>query len=190
MRPFIRCLSPFVILSRAKDPRFLALLAMTVTSFLVSERAVANWTLNLGYHNPLNATVGVNFMRLSGNWAFEIGIGWVDLNTIDTDKDDQPNNNSNNNNANDEDEDTAQAAIAGEIDIKYLFSSGSFRPFLQGGFGAGVAAEVGKHIDAGAGIGGPFIGGGLFMGSPKFYGYVSTIFTEHFPIQAGIGFDM
>lgn len=153
---------------------------------LVSNNAFANWTLNLGYQNPLNALIGVNFMRFSGNWGFEIGIGWVDLTTIDTDKEDKPSTRNNN----DDEDDTAHAAIAGEIDIKYFFSSGSVRPFLQGGFGAGVAAEVGKHIDADAGVGGPFIGGGLFMGSPQFYGYISTIFADHLPLQAGIGFDI
>lgn len=154
---------------------------------LVSSTAFANWTLNLGYHNPLNAGVGLNFMRLSGNWGFEIGLGWVNLDTIDTDEKDKPKTNSNKDG---DDKDTAHAAVAGEIDIKYFFSSGSFRPFLQAGFGAAVAAEVGKHMDADAGIGGPFIGGGLFMGSPSFYGYVSTIFADHFPLQAGIGFDI
>ncbi len=149
---------------------------------LLSDRTLANWTLNLGYHNPLNAQVGINFMRLSGNWGFEVGIGWIDLDTIDTDKDKKD--------PDTKGDDTAHAAIAGELDLKYFFSSGSVRPFLQGGFGTGIAAEVGKKIDAGAGIGGPFIGGGLFFGSPGFYAYLSTIFADHFPLQAGIGFDI
>lgn len=153
----------------------------------MSESALANWTLNLGYHNPLNAQMGVNFMRLSGNWGIEIGVGWINMDTIDTDKDKDDSGSTNDST---EGDDTAHAALAGEIDLKYFFSSGSVRPFLQGGFGAGVAAEVGKKIDAGAGIGGPFIGGGLLFGSPKFYAYISTIVADHFPLQAGIGFDI
>lgn len=160
---------------------------LLVALLFTPQAAWANWTLNLGYHNPLNAQIGLNFLRMGSNWGFEVGIGWVDMDTIDTDKD---NDRTSGNNTNTTEDDTARAAIAGEIDLKYFFGSGGFRPFLQGGMGAAVAAEVGKHLDAGAGLGGAFLGGGLLMGTPKFYGYVSASVINDVIVQGGIGFDI
>jgi hypothetical protein len=57
-------------------------------------------------------------------------VGWIDAKAnIDNDG-----NNCTNNNDTDDD-DSASIKVAGDIDLKYFFSSGAARPFLQGGFG-------------------------------------------------------
>ena len=53
---------------------------------------LANWTLNLGYNNPPSATVGANFLYFAKNFAFEIGLGWVDGEATSSDDDDEDNN--------------------------------------------------------------------------------------------------
>lgn len=158
------------------------MLAMLVAVLMVATPARAEWTLNLGYQNPAVSTFGVNFLHFWTNWAFEIGVGWVDINAREkTSK-------------NDDDTTTtskkASFAAAGDVDFKYLFSSGGVRPFLQGGMGIGIGAASDEGL--GAGMGGGFFGGGLFFGSPSFYGYASYNLSgskEGF-LQGGIGFDI
>lgn len=145
--------------------------------------ASANWTLNLGYHNPLNSQLGVNFLYWGSQWNFEIGIGWIDA---DAEADDDAGEE-------DPDDDKVSFAAAGDIDIKYRFTTGSVAPYIQFGFGAGTGAEVGDDTDAGVGIGGPFAGLGLFFGKPQLYGYVAgnyLIESEDTEFQGGIGFDI
>ena len=153
-----------------------------------SETALADWTLNVGYQNPAVSTVGVNFLYQGGRWGFETGIGWIDVDAqTDSDKDDAEAETTEPKKG-----DQASVRVAGDVDVKYFFSSGGIRPFVQGGFGVGIGASAGDDSGAGAGAGGGFGGLGLFFGSGTPYGYASfnagggggTF------LQAGVGVDI
>jgi len=167
-----------------------ALLAFVAA--LVATPALANWSLNLGYQNPAVSTFGVNFLYHGSNWHFETGIGWIDADAS-VDEDDDDDTSGSDDKDKDDDKDTAGLSLAGDVDLKYLFSSGGLRPFIQAGFGIGVGARAGDGAGFGAGTGGGFFGGGLFLGSPSFYGYGSYNLGggggDGF-VQAGIGFDI
>lgn len=164
--------------------RNLKIAGLSVGLFLASTSpALANWTLNLGYHNPLNSKLGVNFLYWGSQWNFEIGVGWLDA---DAEADDDKNEA-------DKDDDKVSFSAAGDIDVKYRFSTGSVAPYVQFGFGAGTGAEVGDDTDAGVGIGGPFAGLGLFFGKPTLYGYLAGNYlleSKDTEFQGGIGFDI
>lgn len=166
-----------------KTLRCLYLGLMFFFTSLVSTNAFANWTLNLGYHNPVYSKVGVNFLYWGSQWNFEIGVGWIDGDAhADDDKDEE-----------NKDDDHVSAAAAGDIDLKYRFMTGTFSPYIQGGFGASTAARVGDDSGADANVGGPFVGLGFFIGKPAFHVYVAgnyMIDPETTQIQGGIGFDI
>jgi hypothetical protein len=149
---------------------------------LVASPSYANWTLNLGYHNPMNAKLGANFLYWGSQWNFEIGIGWVDGDAKATDDKDEAV----------KDDDKVAFAAAGDVNLKYRFTTGAVAPYLQVGLGASTGASVGDQTDADANLGGPFAGIGLMLGKPAFYGYAAYNLTKsedgHF--QAGIGFDI
>lgn len=150
----------------------------------------ANWTLNLGYQNPRPATYGVNFLYVGSQWGFEAGIGWIDVDA-EADTDDDDDDEGAGKKEDDDDENDASFAVAGDVDVKYFFSSGGVRPYLQLGLGAGLGADDDSGVHAGAG--GPFVGLGIFGGSPSLYVYVaaSTSGSRDAPrIEAGIGFDI
>ena len=130
-----------------------------------SLNAQANWSWNIGYHNPPGSQVGVNFMKLWSNWAFEAGIGSLDLNS-------------------DSNNDNSSLQISGAINFKYLFMSGFLRPYVQGGFGTGIA--IGGN--ASAGTGNSYLGAGVFFRGSPFYVYLSLLFENNGSTQAGIGF--
>jgi hypothetical protein len=158
-----------------------------------SQSAHANWSLNLGYQNPVVSTFGVNFLYSSGKWAFEAGIGWVDVNAqVDDDDDDDENATPAADNKDKDDDDNASLHVAGDIDLKYYFGSGGFKPYVQGGFGVGIGASAGDDSGAGAGTGGGFAGLGLWFGSGTPYGYASLNVggSGHTFVQAGFGFDI
>ncbi len=152
-------------------------------TILKSTSAFADWTLNLGYHNPVYSKVGVNFLYWGSQWNFEVGIGWIDGDIhADDDKADK-----------NKDDDNVAAAAAGDINIKYRFLTGTFAPYIQGGFGASTYAKVGDNSGADANLGGPFVGAGFFIGKPAFHVYLAGNYMldpQTTQIQAGIGFDI
>ncbi|RZA27261.1 MAG: hypothetical protein EOP10_00690 [Proteobacteria bacterium] len=166
-------------------PQKLLLLLIFLPFAITSNTAKANWTLNLGYHNPVNSHLGVNFNYWGSQWNFELGIGWIDGDAqAAEDKD---------NNGTNEEKNHVSAAAAGDIDIKYRFLTGTFAPFVQGGFGASTWAQVGDESGADANLGGPFVGAGFFIGKPAFHVYVAgnyMITPKTTQIQGGIGFDI
>lgn len=137
-------------------------LALTL---LVARPAAADWTLNIGYHNPVGSEVGVNLLHFWNKWAFEIGAGYF--------------------NAKD-----SKVTIAGDLDFKYLFGSSWVRPYLMAGVGYGTGAlfEDGGGVSAGAG--GGFIGGGIFLKGRPFYVYLGAAANRGTTFQAGLGFDL
>ena len=38
-------------------------------NFAFTDKAKANWTLNIGYQNPPGSSFGLNFLKFAGNWA-------------------------------------------------------------------------------------------------------------------------
>ena len=130
-----------------------------------------NWSASVGYNNPPGANVGLNFMYLWTNWAFELGIGSVQQTTTNTNG-----------------QDSKTTSVLGDANFKYLFSSGVFRPYLQGGMGSSVSVTNASGVSASAGLGGSFFGGGIFLLGNPIYAYASynvggsTSFT-----QIGIG---
>lgn len=137
--------------------------------FILPTTSFANgWSLNLGYNNPPGASVGLNFMYLWQKWAFEIGAGSAKV------KD------SNN---------TDVSVLAGDIDLKYLFGSGGFRPYLQAG--TFYNTNTGNN-NASVSVGGSsYMGVGFFGMGNSVYGYTSYNVgggTGYF--QIGIGFEL
>jgi len=159
---------------------FYILIASIATS--TSSSALANWTLNVGYQNPIVSTWGLNLLYIGSQWGFEAGVGWVDAEAnVNEDEDDRNPG---------EEEKGASFRVAGDIDLKYFFMSGAARPFLQGGFGVGFGAKSGEG--AGVGAGGGFVGLGILLGSPAIYGYGSynVSGSENTFLQAGLGVDI
>ncbi len=156
------------------------------TTLIFSSRiARADWTLNIGYHNPNYSNLGVNFLYWGSQWNFELGIGWVDA---DAQKAEDADNNGTN-----EKDNSVSAAVAGDLDLKYRFMTGTFSPYVQAGFGASTYAKVGDDSGADANLGGPFVGGGFFIGKQSFHVYVAGNYlleSEDTEVQGGIGFDI
>jgi len=160
-----------------------------IASFVTcaSSSAFANWTLNIGYQNPIVSTWGLNFLYLGSQWGVELGVGWIDANARIEDDDDDKNSEGS---TSGESGEGASLQIAGDIDVKYFFASGTARPFLQGGFGLGFDAESGEGI--GAGTGGGFFGVGILLGSPALHGYgaFNVNGSDDSFFQAGLGVDI
>jgi hypothetical protein len=158
-------------------------LLLIVSILLFSGVAKADWSWGLGYHNPPGATVGVNFMHLWRNWALELGVGYIGSNEYANNK-----ANDNKNNPAASDSDRVTYTVAGDVNLKYLFSSGFVRPYLQGGVGTYVSTTSSGAIGAGASLSHPFGGAGLFFMGRSMYLYVSYLFINQSTFQAGIGF--
>ncbi len=145
---------------------------------LNSSVTFANWSWNIGYHNPPGSAFGLNFMKLWSNWAVEVGIGY--LGSSET-KSSTTNSGSSNSNSN-----TAQISTSGDLNLKYLFSSGTFRPYLQGGLG--TAASVSNKTGANASASNNFVGAGFFLMGSSVYFYTSYVYNTEGLFQVGIGF--
>ena len=152
-----------------------------VILFFNSSRTLAKegWSVNLGYHNPPGATIGVNFLRFWTNLAFELGVGWLDLSSSTR------TNNSGNGSTG-----SSSFGIAGDANLKYLFGSGGLRPYIQGGLSVGSVTSVGDNTGVAAGTGGGFFGGGLFLIGQKIYGYgsINSAGGLNTFVQGGLGF--
>ncbi|MCX6128150.1 MAG: hypothetical protein NTX25_03685 [Proteobacteria bacterium] len=156
---------------------------LLILSSLASSPIYANWTFNLGYHNPMNAKFGLNLLYWGSQWNFEAGVGWFDGDVRATDDKNETN----------KDDDGVSVALAGDINFKYRFSTATVAPYLQIGLGASTGATVGDNNDAGANLGGPFIGAGLMLGKPNLYGYAAYNISSSQnsgQFQAGLGFDI
>jgi len=150
---------------------FAALLLLSPNAALAQ-----GWSLNLAYNNPPGASLGANVLYFWQNVGLEVGLGWVHLESVNT-------------GGSTSDDDTATFALLGDINLKYFFGAGNVRPYVQGGFGLGISGGVGRVTGFGAGIGSPFFGGGLMLGSRDlyFYGSYNHRAGGYFP-QFGVGF--
>jgi len=150
-------------------------LGLTI-ALLAAPPALAGWSLNIGWHNPPNSTLGINFLYIGSALAFEIGVGALDFGSEDAN--------------NTENDDTARAGIYGDVNVKYLFGSSGLRPYVQAGLGAGLAAKVGSDTRGGAGLSGPFGGIGILGDAKSWYAYASyNVAPQQVTFaQVGLGF--
>jgi hypothetical protein len=158
------------------------LLMATLTVILLTPGTLqAETSVNVGWHNPPGSDFGLNLMFAGNNLALELGVGTARGGTYDTDK--------NNNNKKDDDDDTAALSTVGDIDLKYLFSGGSVRPYIQGGFGLALAGSAGKSTGASASTGDGFAGAGVFFKGSSVLGYIAIYAwdLDNIRPQAGIG---
>jgi hypothetical protein len=133
--------------------------------------AGGKWGLNIAYHNPVNALIGLNLNYFAQNFAFEIGMGGLDGNASSKSS-----------------EEKAGTQTWGDADIKYLFGSKTFRPYLEAGFTYGLRLGT---SGSGAGTGSPFAGGGLMIQGQKLFGYAVADYvfqSKDVNIGGGIGF--
>lgn len=141
-----------------------------------STMAQANWSWNLGHNNPPGATVGLNFMYLWTNWAFEIGVGGVSQSSSTDSNGDE----------------TKSTSVLGDMNFRYLFRSGQvFRPYLQVGAGSAATVTTGDNTDAGAGVGGLYGGAGIYLMGNPFYVYAGLVSGGRgsgSSMQYGVGF--
>lgn len=153
-------------------------LFIAILLFAIPGKASNDWSLNIGYHNPPGSNLGVNFLYEWTNWAFEVGIGSINVDDSDT-------NNSNTNNQ-------TSAGVGGDLNLKYLFGSRDFRPYIQAGVLVGTGATVGDNSGVSAGTGQGFAGLGLMFSGRSVYFYLggnafSRRSSEFF---LGLGFDI
>jgi hypothetical protein len=140
----------------------------------------ANWTFNVGYHNPPQAGLGVNFLYGGSQFAVELGIGSVQSDAnFDNDKKAAK-------------DDGVALGIGGDINAKAFFSSGGVRPYVQAGMLLGTSGSLGDNSGFGVGSGSVFAGGGLWLGQlSSVHGYLSyNVLASTGFLQAGIGFDI
>lgn len=137
----------------------------------IPSNAYANFTLNLGYQNPVGSTVGLNLLYLAQPLSFEIGVGWIQAST----------------------DPAMRLALGGDLDLKYFFSASGLRPYLQAGLGYGIAQATSKtHSSTDLQTFAPFAGLGLFAGEPSFHAYVAlnTFADLTLALQGGLGIDL
>jgi hypothetical protein len=155
----------------------LAIATILILGLIAPAKSSANgWSFNVGVHNPPGSLVGANFLHFWSHLALEMGVGWLDASSS--------NRNGTTGNG------TANLAVAGDINLKYLFLDRVFRPYIQGGFGAATVTTVGDNTGASAGVGGGFFGGGIFICGQKVYGYgsINSAGGLNTFLQGGLGF--
>jgi hypothetical protein len=162
---------------------FLPLILSCLIGLLVcipSNSARASWSLNIGYHNPPQSNLGVNFLYDWTQIALELGIG-----NIRTDA------NFDNHNEN-RDNDGVALGLGGDINGKFFFMKSAIRPYIQLGTLLGTYGSLGDNSGLGLGSGGLFWGGGLWFGQTSaFHGYLSLNLIGYSSFgQAGIGFSI
>jgi len=145
----------------------------------LSSQAKEGWSFNVGYQNPPGALIGANFMHFWTHLALELGIGWVNLNSSNRTSNSQNGTNG-----------SSSVAVAGDVNLKYLFSTGELRPYIQGGLSAATVTSVGDNTGIAAGVAGGFFGGGLFLSGQKVfaYGSINSAGGINAFFQAGLGF--
>lgn len=132
--------------------RVLKMFAVTAVATTSLSAQCADMGLSLAWGNPQQSGYGVNFISIWKNVALEVGVGAVAANIGQR---------KNNNNLD----------LSGDIDVKYLFATSSWRPFVEGGFRTGLGMG-----DSGVsfGAGNPFLGGGVMYWGSKLFGYVGA----------------
>ena len=130
-------------------------------------------------------------LYFSNNWAFEIGLGYVDSSTSTDDEDDDDDTNTNAS-ATEDEEESITVRASGGLNLKFFLGSGGIKPYAQIGVGAGIGAKTGDEGGLGAGVGGGYGGLGIFAGKPSLYIYGSYNLSsnENSFIQLGLGFDI
>lgn len=149
--------------------RRLSIFTLVIFGLFTPHFAQAGWSWNIGYHNPPTSTLGLNFLYEWSKVALELGVG-----SIDSKKTDSSGNTTN------------TVVVGGDVNLKYLFGSGWFRPYVQGGLLLGTSASSGG---ASAGTGSGFFGGGMMLKGGQFYVYLgANMIGSATDVHAGLGF--
>lgn len=165
--------------------RLLFLTCVALGALSIPSVATADWTMNVGYHNPTWSTLGLNLLKMNEDWGFEFGVGYVDWDTEGSQAEKRDDKDQ-------KEEDTVRVRVAGDLDVKYLIFDGNFKPYVQLGTLWALGSKVGEDNDIGASLFDVFSGVGLMLGSKNFYGYAAyNFFLEHENnFQAGLGIDI
>jgi hypothetical protein len=141
----------------------------------------SGWSWGVAYHNPPNSTLGLNFMYAWTNWAMEAGIGYINS----TDSEAQSATGASPNTSTTKD---FELSVGGDMNLKYLFGSGPFRPFLQGGSYLGASVKAGNATGAAASIAGGFVGAGFYVMNSNFDFYLGYLSAAKGSWQFGFNF--
>lgn len=161
-----------------------SLIFMTFFIFSIkSWSSSSGWSWGIGYHNPPNSTIGVNFMHLWSQWAFEVGIGYI--NSSESNSRNSSNTSSSSSSSSNND---VSVSAGGDLNFKYLFGYGTFRPYIQGGTFFGIGARSGDNSGATASANGGFGGLGFFIMSSSVDFYISYISAGNGSLQFGLNF--
>ena len=165
-------------------------MASVVSLVFYSQGAIAGppgWYWGIGYHNPTNAAIGLNFSRFWPRWVFEFGIGYMDStsatncsNSADTESVKCYFKNASSSRANLE--------VAGGVNFKYLLGRDNIRPYIQLGSHAGLAIQSGPHLKIGGALGSGFGGVGFFIMGNSTDFYLSYLFVGSGLLQFGFNF--
>lgn len=165
-------------------------LSMTLFLTLISSPVMAGppgWYWSLGYHNPINAAVGFNLMRLWHRWAVEFGVGYLDStnsNTCDT----EANNSSVKCYFTRASSTYANLEMAGGVNVKYLLGNANIRPYIQVGSHAGASMRVGSTFRLSGAVGSGYSGVGFFIMGENVDFYLSYVLAGSGLLQFGFNF--
>lgn len=158
-------------------------------SYLISNTALAGppgWYWGMGYHNPPNAAIGLNFTRLWYRWAFEFGMGY--LNSTESEDCTPGSNGSIRCYFSNASSSHANLDMAGAINVKYILGQANIRPYIQVGSFAGLAVQSGPHLKLSGALGSSYSGLGFFIMGDTFDFYLSYLFAGPGLLQFGFNF--
>ncbi len=141
--------------------RLLPAIFMTLTILFFAQTGFASWSVNIGWHNPPAASLGVNVLKDFGYVGLEAGTGYFRLGNDDDDT-----NLSENKNA---------FILVGAANLKFFYPMSFGRPYLQVGADWRFGGEVSRESSLGVSSGKPYGGLGVLIGNTSsFYGYSSV----------------
>lgn len=152
------------------------LIGLALWLLVATPPCLAQFTLNLGYQNPAPALLGLNGQYLLPNLAIEVGLGWANLKPDEEEESDKR---------------RATLTLLGGVNLKYLFLTGAFRPYLEGGFTLQNNYYLATKLGADLSTGPPFFGFGALIGSAPLYGYLGAVYLQsQIFAQVGVGWTM
>lgn len=123
------------------------------SAFVIANIALATpstacgaWGLSIGYNDPPEAGLGVNFSYFWPELVLDLGIGGLGGSRSSG---------------------SFRSGLWGDVDVRYLFGT-TWRPYLEAGLGLAFGAN---SSGGSASVGSPFAGGGLMLQGTKFYAY-------------------
>lgn len=123
---------------------FLSWLAPFLFCCAAAQAQAGDWGMMISHNNPAGSNIGLNFLYQSATvWGFEVGVGGLYGRSSQSSSD---------------------VGTWGDVDVKWLPSTGPWRPFLEGGMAFALGAgSSGSGLVAGS----PFAGGGILYSGAK-----------------------